>query len=55
MNARTIAFALAAFISLPALALTPDQVMRMKREIAQADYHLKEFENYKRYSMRQEA
>ncbi|MBP5211631.1 MAG: hypothetical protein J6Z30_02115 [Pyramidobacter sp.] len=45
MNARTIAFALAAFISLPALALTPDQVMRMKREIAQADYHLKEFEN----------
>ncbi len=45
MNAKSLAFALAAFISLPALALTPDQVMRMKREIAQADYHLKEFEN----------
>jgi hypothetical protein len=45
MNTKSLAFALAAFISLPALALTPDQVMRMKREIAQADYHLKEFEN----------
>ena len=45
MNAKTIAIALAALISLPALALTPEQATRLKREIDYADYHLKEFEN----------
>ena len=44
MNRKALIFAMTA-LSLCAAAAFGADVSRMKREIAQADYHLKEFEN----------
>ena len=45
MNRKALIFAAAFALSSAAFALTPDQIQRMKREIAQAGYYLKEFED----------
>ena len=44
MRKSALILALSAALCAPAPALTPDQAMRMKREIDHADYHLREFE-----------